>query len=204
MQIWCRCDFEFFNRIGHLRSVGRLAQYPRKQSLVSSRRHVETESIQYRASRTNLHRLPASLPALGRADAHRRLHHRPDPRARGSSPTAARRSAHRSSPPLAGRRYATCPMPDGTVSTPTPSPHRSTNSINASPGNDDPKTLVRGRLAPGRPSPARAASPRVSGRRSGLDRRHFSTASDTRFAVDPRFVARNTLRTGVEIPIRSQ
>ena len=43
---------------GHLRSVGRLAQYPRKQSLVSSRRHVETESIQYRASRTNLHRLP--------------------------------------------------------------------------------------------------------------------------------------------------
>jgi hypothetical protein len=36
------------------------------------------------------------------------------------------------------RRYGTYPMPDGTVSPPTPSPHRSTNSINASTVNDAP------------------------------------------------------------------
>ena len=36
------------------------------------------------------------------------------------------------------------PMPQATASTPRPSPHQRTHSINALPGNDDPITLVRG------------------------------------------------------------
>jgi hypothetical protein len=55
-------------------------------------------------------------------------------------------SSHR----LEARRYGTCPMPQATASTPRSSPHQRTHSINALPGNDDPITRVRGRLAPRR------------------------------------------------------
>ncbi len=52
-----------------------------------------------------------------------------------SSATSANRPRHPGSHPPAARRYGTCPMPGRAPS--TPSPHRSTNSINASLGNPE-------------------------------------------------------------------
>ena len=103
-----------------------------------------------------------------------------------------------SSPPLALRRSGTGPRPDRAISTPTPNLSQRTNSINALPGND-PRNAREGRLAPGVPRPA-TPSPTVAS--STADRRHFLTASDAQFAIDRPPLARETLRTSVEIPIR--
>lgn len=68
-----------------------------------------------------------------------------------SSSTWASRRHHPGSRPPAARRYRTCPRPERVASTPKPSRHRSTSSINASLGN--PSVDCRSRTTPDRRMP---------------------------------------------------